>query len=185
MAGGLHRKDVKSDDSSDISESSESELSTDEGAEDRDRIPEPPPPPTSTSTAGGKPVECEHIPPHHGDSVEQDGTKCRERATESTTDMEETCPPPPRTPQPRGTRAQCSSPCNVLHPPPPNGTLRTPPAPTPIHATGEAVDGAAMAMPDGAEPERRQPHKRLFPTEKRAHKPSGETPYPADKVPLV
>ena len=37
-------------------------------------------------------------------------------------------------------------------------------------------------MQDGAAPERRLPHKRLFPIEKRAHEPSEETPYPADMV---
>ena len=47
------------------------------------------------------------------------------------------------------------------------------------------MNGADMAMPDVAQPERRRPHKRLFPVEKHAHEPSSEIPDPADEVPLV
>ena len=70
----MQRKDVECDDSSDSSESIESELSTDEGIEDRGRTPAPPPPPPGTGTARGGPVEREHMPPHHDNSGERERT---------------------------------------------------------------------------------------------------------------
>ena len=66
-------------------------------------------------------------------------------------------------------------------PPPPPRPHRQPPREG-LRASPPPPSNCPEGSPS---PGRKRPHKRLFALNKRPHVPSGETPYPADKVPMV